>query len=350
MKFPISAYGMHQFWRKNYVMRVNLTPRKVFNTARRVFSLVTGNPDVGGVPVHIKVDVSPNCQMRCPICLHSKLSHPERVSLPKPMELQTFMGLVDQVAGRTLAMSLYNLGEPLLNKNLAKMLRYAADANINTYITSNFSLPLSDEAIRELAESGLTQLIIAIDGLSPETFGQQRIRGDLDIVENNLRRLVQFRKGKHPLITLQYLVFDHNSHEVPLLEDYRRRMGIDDMLVFRGSDGRKHPWVDRFAPRKGWRPWPKKRMPLCGWPYLSALVATDGHVYGCCHYRMEENYLHRDTARPLGNIHKQSMDKIYASPAYKEARQLSADPGRHGPMPDHFCHGCKILQDHDDRP
>lgn len=345
MKFPISAYGMHQFWRKNYVMRVNLTPGKIANATRRIFALVTGNPDIGGVPVHIKVDVSPNCQMRCPICLHSKLTHQERASLPKPMEMQTFTGLVDQVKGRTLAMSLYNLGEPLLNRNLARMIRYATDANINTYITSNFSVPLSDAAIRELAGSGLTQLIIAIDGISPETFGQQRIRGDLNIIEDNLRRLAQWRQGRHPRVTLQYLVFDHNSHEVPLLEEWRRRMGIDDMLVFRGSDGRKNPWVDRFAPRLGWRPRPRKRMPMCGWPYLSALVATDGRVYGCCHYRMEENYLRRDNARPLGNIHEADMDSIYSSKPYRQARQLSLDPARHGPLPDHYCHGCQILQD-----
>jgi len=336
--------GMNQFWRKYYVFGRNLTIRKLANAGLRLAAFVTHNPGLGGVPLHIKVDVSPNCQLRCPICLHSSMTHAERASLPKAMVPETFATLVDQVRGRTLAMSLYNLGEPLLNKSLTAMIRYAADAKINTYITSNFSMPLSDAQLTALAQSGLSLLVVAVDGISAETFGVQRIRGNLPVIEDNMRRFIAIRGKNGPRVTLQYLTFDHNRHETPKVQAYCDAFGIDDAWIINGTDGTKKPWLVQFAQRQEWLPKTWRPLPRCGWPFFSALVGTAGEVYGCCHYRMDENYLRRDESRPLGNIHQASMEEIYDSQAYREARQLSSNPGRHGPKPHHFCHGCKVIQ------
>jgi MoaA/NifB/PqqE/SkfB family radical SAM enzyme len=260
------------------------------------------------------------------------------------MDRTTFEGVVDELAGRTLAMSLYNLGEPLLNKEFAAMVRYAARANINTYVTTNFSLPMSDEKLRDLATSGLTQLIVAVDGISTETFGKQRIRGRWDLIDDNLRRFCAFRGRRGPRVTLQYMVFDHNRHEVPKVEAYCKEVGIDDRLVFEGMDGNESSWIDQFAPRLGWLPRKAAKAPLCGWPYLSALIAPDGNVLGCCYYRMGDSYTKPGAARALGNIHESSLESIYSAREYRLARQLTNDPARHGPAPNHFCAGCPVLQ------
>lgn len=333
---------LHQFLRKQYVFRVGLTPRKLGNAALRLAAFAAGQPGWGGVPIHIKVDVAPQCQLRCPICLHGAMDEAERRSIPKPMALETFQRLVDQVCGRTIVMSLYNLGEPLFNKALPDMVRYAADAGINTYITSNFSIPLSDARLAELAGSGLTLLIVAVDGISAETYGRQRVKGRWDVIDDNLRRFLALRGKQGPRVTLQYIVFDHNRHEVPLVQAYCDRLGIDDAVVFGGGTT---PWVTQFAPRAGWKPKPRKSMPRCTWPYVSTLIGPEGKVYGCCQYRMDENYLRQSETRPLGNIMETPLAQIYASPAYREARLLAKDPARHGPAQGHFCDGCPVLQD-----
>jgi MoaA/NifB/PqqE/SkfB family radical SAM enzyme len=332
---------IHQFWRKQHVVLANMTPRKLANAALRTTAFVLRNPGMGGVPVHIKVDVAPQCQLRCPICIHGSMDREERNSLPKPMIADTFIKLVDQVRGRTMAMSLYNLGEPLMNKALPEMIRYAADADINTYITTNFSLPMNDGKLYELAHSGLTLLIVAVDGISFETFGQRRVKGKWDLIDSNLRRFAAIRGKKGPRMTLQYIVFDHNRHEVPLVREYCREVGIDDVLIFEGAST---PWIEQFAPRAGFQPKKAKKLPLCGWPYLSSLVGPDGNVYGCCHYRMDENYLRQDETKPLGNIHEQSMGAIYSSKAYRTARKMVNNPGKHGPEENNFCSGCPVIQ------
>ncbi|PTQ13132.1 hypothetical protein CLG96_03100 [Sphingomonas oleivorans] len=332
---------MRHFWRKQYIFRKNLTPRKLANFALRGAAFALKSPNLGGVPVHIKVDVAPQCQLRCPVCLHGAMEKDQRQTLPEPMQLETFTRLVDQVRGRTHVMSLYNLGEPLMNRALPAMIRYAADANINTYITSNFSFHLSDARLTELAESGLTLLIVAVDGISDATYGRQRIRGRWELIESNLRRFIALRGTHGPRVTLQYIVFDHNRHEAPTVTAYCKAMGIDDALIFEGTTT---PWTTEFAPRAGWIPKPRRRLPRCAWPFFSSLIAPNGNVYGCCHYRMDENYLRQEETRPLGNINDMPVADIYASEAYRTARRLAIHPAQNGPVSGHFCEGCPVIQ------
>jgi MoaA/NifB/PqqE/SkfB family radical SAM enzyme len=254
---------------------------------------------------------------------------------------ETFKTLVDQVKGRTIAMSLYNLGEPLVNKALPSMIRYAEDANINTYITTNFSMPLSDERLKELAASGLSLLIVAVDGISDETYGEKRRKGSWSLIDDNLRRFSKMRSPGSTRMTLQYLIFDHNRHEADLVRGYCNEVGIDDLLIFEGAHT---PWLKQYAPRKGWHPRKRKSLPRCGWPFFSSLVGTDGNVYGCCHYRMDENYLRRAERKPLGNIHLDDMKAIYSGNLYRAARRMVVDPASNRQKDEHFCSGCPVIQ------
>jgi hypothetical protein len=331
---------VRQISRKSYIMRKNLTARKLLNLSSLAYCFVRGKPSGTGVPFHIKVDVTPRCQLSCPVCFHGKLQKGERNRLPKAMDLQMFMQLVDQVRGRTHVMALYNLGEPLLNKSLIPMIRYASAANINTYITSNFSLPLSDEFLLELLRSGLTSLIVAVDGISEATFGQQRIGGKWESVSRNLARLKTLDRPAGVQITLQYIVFDHNRRELKDVKDFCDDLGID-LVTFEGSTT---PWLTQFRPREGWSPRPRKLLPRCAWPYFSTLVGSDGNVYGCCNYRMDEVNDKNVDARPLGSVMTTSIADIYKGQAYREARRLVTDPRATGPIPGHFCHGCSVIQ------
>jgi MoaA/NifB/PqqE/SkfB family radical SAM enzyme len=331
---------IRQISRKSYVLRKNLTTRKILNLASLTYCFVRGKTDGTGVPFHMKVDVTPRCQLSCPVCFHGKLQKSERNKLPKAMDLQMFSQLVDQVRGRTHVMALYNLGEPLLNKSLIPMIKYAHAANINTYITSNFSLPLSDEFLAELLNSGLTSLIVAVDGISETTFGQQRIGGNWKSVSENLARLKMVKKPAYLQITLQYIVFDHNRHELPAVEEFCNDLGID-LVVFEGSTT---PWLIQFKPREGWKPRQKKMLPRCAWPFFSALVGSDGNVYGCCNYRMDEVNDRNIDARPLGSVATESITDIYKGEQYQEARRLVTDPSASGPSVGHFCHGCSVIQ------
>jgi hypothetical protein len=48
------------------------------------------------------------------------------------MSLEEFKGIIDQVRGHVKIISLWNYGEPFLNKDILKMIHYASSAGIYT--------------------------------------------------------------------------------------------------------------------------------------------------------------------------------------------------------------------------
>jgi MoaA/NifB/PqqE/SkfB family radical SAM enzyme len=335
--------SLRQAWRKQFVFRRRLTLRKLGNLALCGFGFIAKRQLSGAVPVHVKVDIIPACQLRCQVCIHSTLTHAERRGLPRMMSVAAFRALVDQLAGRTMTMSLYNLGEPLLHPHLCEMIRYADANGINTYITSNFSIPLNDRRMEELVNSGLTMLIVAVDGISQQTYGPHRVGGKWEIVRDNLERFAQAKRrlgARSPHLLLQYITFDHNIHEVNGVQEFSNAIGIDQTIFVDGIVAR---WSREETPRA--KPKPARLLPRCAWPYFSTLVNSDGTVVGCCNHRGAANYTEREKLRSMGDIRESSMAKIYAGEAYRTSRAMVSNPRKAGPQEKHFCSGCPIIAD-----
>ncbi|MEI4896401.1 hypothetical protein Q8G71_34475, partial [Klebsiella pneumoniae] len=77
---------------------------------------------------------------------------------------------------------------------------------------------LSPENCDKLIEAGLSELIISLDGISRQSYSRYRKGGNLDKVLQGIESMVKRRKelNKHkPLITVQFIVFEHNEQEIP---------------------------------------------------------------------------------------------------------------------------------------
>lgn len=329
--------------RKSRVFLDRLTVPKLANAARSLAAYLAKRPHWVRFPVHLKIDVAPLCQLRCPVCVHA--ARPQQVSTatPKLMKAVDFRRIVDQVSGRSMVLSLYNLGEPLLNPDLSNMIAYASEKNLNTYLTSNFSLPLKPETLESLVRSGLTMLLVAVDGVTPDTFGRERVRGNLSMILANLRAVVAERKRQgrtRPIISLQYIVFDFNMHEKPLAIEVARNLGVDELHFVRGDTVK---WTETARPRTGFSPRPPALLPRCAWPYFSTLIHSNGDVAACCKYRIEDIYKDEGKILSLGNMSSQSVAEIYTNETYREARKMSIDPQKAGQSTNHFCSGCGSL-------
>jgi MoaA/NifB/PqqE/SkfB family radical SAM enzyme len=342
---PQWFYPLRQSWRKQFVFRHRLTWPKLANLALCVVGFVFKSRVLGSVPVHIKVDIIPACQMRCPVCLHSAITHAERRHLPRMMSIDVFKKLVDDAAGRTMVMSLYNLGEPLLHPNLAQMARYANDKGINTYITSNFSVPLNEARISELISSGLTVLVIAVDGITRETYGLHRVGGNWDVISSNLERFVAARRqmqSRLPYLFLQYITFEHNESEVVKVQPFVNRTGMDQVIFIKGLTAK---WDRGDRVRTEWMPKTARLFPRCAWPFFSTLVNSDGTVAGCCNHRMTEIHTVQGRHRSMGDVKQASIREIYGDQAYRLARALVSNPRKAGRQDAHFCSGCRVITD-----
>jgi MoaA/NifB/PqqE/SkfB family radical SAM enzyme len=207
--------------------------------------------------------------------------------------------LLDEVGDYVFFIDFFNWGEPLLNPRLHEFIQLANSYNVLCTVSTNLSLPLSDERIQQLVTSGLRELIVSLDGASAGTYETYRRRGKFDLVVDNMRRIVRAKRAlglTTPLISWQFLVFGFNEHEVEKARSMAVEMGVDRILVRPAALD-----VDRFplsaedqAQMANWRP----QEPLyqietvrpsatqhhsrCGWHYTSAAINWDGTVAPCC--------------------------------------------------------------------
>lgn len=343
------GWPIEGLWRRSGWVHRAMTGRKLMNGLGACQAYVRRSAAVPGLPVVLKIDISPLCNLRCVTCVHAGAHcHPDLATqhfdASQRMSTDRFAQIIRQTAGRTSAVSLYYLGDPIVHPDLDEMCRIARAAGVNVHISTNFSVTLPDERLRAIARSGLTHLTVCVDGLSQATYELTRVGGRIDRIMANLERLCRLRRelGLHePQIEVQYIKFRHNVGE---LEEARRRfeaMGIDQFTHFWG---RLHNYVDvRADSYRVHGPRPGRRRPVCGWPYVTMVVLWNGDVIPCCIYRNDAPYAVGGDARTLGNVFATSVRDVWAGPAYRAVRRLVSDPGRASSDPELarcFCHGC----------
>ena len=339
------SYPISQLYRKKNLILSRLTFEKLKNLFFLFLGFFFGRLNSNTVPCHLKIDVAPSCQLQCPICPHSQSENPDFKS-PRLMSVDTFRSLIDDAAEKTIFASLYNLGEPLLHPKLPELACYAENKGINTYVTSNLSLPLKPDYIQRLVQSGLRTLIVAIDGVSTETYGPNRTKGDWKLVEKNLRSIAACKKqyDSQIEIIIQFLCFDYNCHELDDVVTFCKNIDATELHFIKGQT---KPWAEVHAPRPSWKPKKAKFLPHCAWPFFSAVIRSNGEVIPCCSYRISDGYIRdKSSIRSLGMIgNKKKLQKIYSSSKYRDIRQTVRAPDKIKNIEGSFCENCGVLSE-----
>lgn len=313
------------------------------------------------LPPIVKIDISPLCALACPACLHADPAGRNRPLLDrqsfKPsdrMELAQFQKIISQIKGRTLAVSLYYYGDPLMHRQFAEFVRTAADAGLATHASTHLSYNLSDDRIGAILASGLTHLTVDVDGATQESYGATRVRGRLDLVLDNLRRLLEERDRRGlsaPLIEVQHLSFAHHPPgEAGRVEALVRALGVDAFSTFSGAyhdvHGDLYNAVDTdVGAEEPGAPRSRSLLPRCHWPYSGAVIKYDGDVIPCCKWREGQQYSEGGEPRALGNVFNTPLEDIWNGPAYRAVRREVSNPARvTSAGPTHsFCEGCPKL-------
>lgn len=147
----------------------------------------------------MKIDITPLCNLRCTVCLHAEpRGNPDlekqRFHARQKMTIEQYRRIIDQIRHQTSGVSLYYVGDPLMHPDFEQMCRIAADARLNTHISTNFSFLLSDERIKRILTSGLTHFTVGLDGLTQENYQRTRVGGRIHWVLSNLRRTCDIRR------------------------------------------------------------------------------------------------------------------------------------------------------------
>lgn len=187
------------------------------------------------LPVNISIEPCNICNLSCPGCV-TGVKSPGAIE-PGTLSFERFKYIFEQIKDYVFNISLYNWGEPFLNKDIFLIIGHASLNRCGTTLHTNFNI--FDESMAEQAiRSKLTHIYLSIDGATQETYEKYRKGGNLAGVLKNIEILVAKKKktkSKFPLLTWKYLIFPHNAHEIELAGFKAKELGVDAFEVFQAN-------------------------------------------------------------------------------------------------------------------
>jgi len=278
------------------------------------------------------------CNLKCVYCM---MSTPRKehgyISGKTAMDLATFDICVEglkRFPRRVRVLRFAGLGEPLLNKDLAAMVKIAKDANVaeTIEVLTNGTLLTLDKG-RELIAAGMTRFIISVQGTSKEKCSA--VSGsdfDFDQFIKNLQHLYFNKNGAIIYVkTMDTALADaadvklfldtfdpicdliNIEHTVPIhpVVDYKQVIGEGHDKTQFGREARK--------------------VECCPRPFMSIHVLPDGNIVPC--YSLEYPAI-------IGNVALTSLYDAWRSLAMNEFRQKMTVGSRDTCA---ACAKCKVL-------
>jgi len=130
-----------------------------------------------------------------------------------------------------------NYGEPLLNLQTPAFIRLAKTYLMRTALSTSLSVRKFDADA--YVQSGLDFMVISIDGATQQVYEKFRRNGDLELVFGNIRKLVEAKRRlrrRTPVLSWNFLAFEHNAHEIPLAAGIARKLGVNQFRVVNPFD------------------------------------------------------------------------------------------------------------------
>ncbi len=278
-----------------------------------------------GRPVSITLEPTNVCNLRCPVCeTGSGVLGRE----PAMMPYDTFVTLLDKVGPGANHLMFYFMGEPFLNPDAYRMVRYARGMDL--YVTTCTNGEAVDP--EGLYDCGINHTSFQIGGVTQDTHTVYRRGGDLQSELDVLKRYLALveahgrRPGEHQ-VELGFILMKHNEHEVQAFHALARNLGVDRAVVI--SPTVRTPeqadaflpadeayWLfDRQAFERRRELVPKTRLPpnVCPWLYFAITIQVDGTVVPCC----------RDACgtHVVGNLLEEPLEAVWNGGAMRAFRR-----------------------------
>lgn len=262
----------------------NLTGSRLTNYLRaRVgywCSNVNGNVHLNAKPISASIEPANYCNLSCPHCpTGRKLIE----KTDKRLILNDFKQYIDSLLPELMYLNLYFQGEPLLNRDLPEMIRYASDKGVFTCVSTN-GTALTEDVVKRLKDSGVSRFIICLDGATAESYSKYRIGGDFNKVINGISLSVKYGLP----VEVQCLLLSTTENEIEDIKSLCKSLGVK-RLVFKKAQFYEdflvpqNPKFLRYKRDASGKLVPKAKLKNRCWRLFSTIVIdVDGNVPACC--------------------------------------------------------------------
>ena len=334
--------------KRQLLKRIPLSYKRKLESCLRLVSARLPKSLTPSYPSSITIDPIDACNLMCPLCANGLGILNKR---PTAMSIDTFKLVLSKIPSIE-HICLFNWGEPFLNPALFKMTEYAVGKSIRVTVHSNFSLRKNEKFFANILESRLDELVISLDGTSPESYSKYRIGGDFKLVLSNIEKLMKMKKEngyRRPSIIWKFIVNRYNEDEIEKAKRTASQLGLgfeisyfglsDDLpgIVLKDSiEERKKSWLPKN--KRYQHPYYRNeyKRPLMNSPcphlFETAVVNPDGKVFPCCWVTDEQH--------AFGDLREESFQDIWHNAKYAYSRSLFLRGKYHGQEERSICCSC----------
>jgi radical SAM protein with 4Fe4S-binding SPASM domain len=181
-------------------------------------------------PHCVFIEVTNNCNLLCETCPRTFVTY----ETPQTLSWDNFLRIVAQFPEMERAV-LHGIGEPLLNKDLPRMITHLKARGVYVLFNTNGTL-LNEEWSRKLLETGLDELRCSIDGADPKTYATIRGAPLLHKIVKNLSAFMRLQKDSAqvlPRVSIWMTGMKENIGELPALLSMAAQMGVPEVYLQR---------------------------------------------------------------------------------------------------------------------
>jgi len=181
-------------------------------------------------PVCLYIETTNRCNLLCETCPRTF----EDLEAPADMSWQLFTRIVNQFP-RIARVVLHGVGEPMMVKELPRMVRYLKDRGTYVLFNTNGTL-LTERKGRELIAAGLDELRVSLDAAEPETFLAVRGKDMFDRIVRNVRAFTTLQRAEgieHPLVSLWLTGLKETIDQLPEFVRLAHRIGVSEIHLQR---------------------------------------------------------------------------------------------------------------------
>lgn len=251
---------------------MNRLPKKWANYRRKYHHLRLSEVTPTG-PLYINVEPTNACNLKCQTC--SSDGSRQRGF----MEWDLFCQIIDQcLESGVYEVGLFLAGEPLLHKDLPRMVEYVSSKGLESWLVTNACL-LTREKSEALLDAGLDNIWFSFDGDNKLDYESMRVGAVYEQVLENVITFLELKKARslsRPVASIQMLKLLENRNQQidPAFIDLFKGLPIDSIDArnphdWRGEkEGIEHEdWGAEYYPC------------VVFWSAMS--IAWDGRVVGC---------------------------------------------------------------------
>ena len=276
-------------------------------------------------PFVVFVDPSDACNFKCRFCPTSDRDLMKAVGRPwKQLPFELFTKIADDMArfpSQVEVLRLYKDGEPLLNKRLVDMIKYAKDVGASKRIdtTTNAAL-LTKEKGKALADAGLDRINISLYGVTNEHYKNfSGVKLEFERVLANVRDFYEVRGNCEMLVKISgdTLTSEEKQMFLDHFGDHTDKIYIEHIMScwpefeLRGLD---------VNSEKGIYGQDIKEVNACAYPFYSFSINSDGRVSVC--------FLDWSRKMIVGDVKEQSVQEIWNGTKMRSYRKMFLEGNR----------------------